>query len=472
MLEYQEKVLNDEDVSNYHFKGEVRNMPKNFSDWWVDNQKRIMSSSSLPYWVRDNKKVIDRKKRVKTEEEKKIIREKWENRAKNKTTKTKEDIELEKLLGIERGEPMTFEQANELRGNVEYVAKVIEKDGKYVVNPEYNKSNRIYHINCQSCVVANEMRRRGWDVTAFGNTKGSVPERLSYQTELIWVDKNGKTPMSLTAGGGRYFEGVKINKTYKVMMSEFEDLTKEQGRYHIRWTWKNKKTGHIITAERLKDGVLRIYDPQNGKIIEDFNKYAKDFSLKTGIRVLRVDNLDINKLLIKDVVYKHSSSTVKNGIVSIDSNVTGSQNKELRKSKFDKRKTNSKIVELRNEALNSSGRFTIKDKVNLNNLATKELSLKKKSLKRTLSHCFNDEEIEALEYIWNNPDKLNYIRKSALGEGKDMLIKKNIDNVNKKIDRKIVSYHIYSFEYKNKIYYIKTEEHLNGFEQLYSFTKM
>ncbi len=309
MLEYQEKVLNDEDVSNYHFKGEVRNMPKNFSDWWVDNQERIMSSSSLPYWVRDNKKVIEYKKRVKTEEEKKAIREKWENRAKNKTTKTKEDIELEKLLGIERGEPMTFEQANELRGNVEYVAKVIEKDGKYVVNPEYNGSNRIYHINCQSCVVANEMRRRGWDVTAFGNTKGSVPERLSYHTELIWVDKNGQTPMSLTAGGVRYFEGVKINKTHKVMMSEFEDLTKEQGRYHIHWMWKNKKSGHIITAERLKDGALRIYDPQNGKIIEDFNKYAKDFSLKTGIKVLRVDNLDINKSLIKDVVYKHSSST-------------------------------------------------------------------------------------------------------------------------------------------------------------------
>lgn len=53
-----------------------------------------------------------------------------------------------------------------------------------------------------------------------------------------------------------------------------------------------------------------------------------------------------------------------------------------------------------------------------------------------------------------------------------MSIQKNIDNIKKKRDRKIVSYHIYSFEYKNKIYYIKTEEHLNGFEQLYAFTKI
>lgn len=82
MLEYQEKVLNDEDVSNYHFKGEVRDMPKNFSDWWEDNQESIKNATSVPYWLRDNKKLIEHKKRVKTEEEKKAIREKWKQRAK------------------------------------------------------------------------------------------------------------------------------------------------------------------------------------------------------------------------------------------------------------------------------------------------------------------------------------------------------------------------------------------------------
>ena len=89
-----------------------------------------------------------------------------------------------------------------------------------------------------------------------------------------------------------------------------------------------------------------------------------------------------------------------------------------------------------------------------------------------MSHCFNEDEINALEYIWNNPNKLNYIRRSPLGEGKDMSLQKNIDNIKKKQGRKVVDFHIYSFEYKNKIYYIKTEEHLHGFEQFYSFTKI
>lgn len=113
MMEYQEKVLNDEDVSNYRFRGEVKTMPKSFTSWWEDNKERVENANSVPYWLRDNKKVIDRKKKVKTEEEKKIIREKWENRAKehaktigmaNNVLKVAKDygeinvVQLEKLL--------------------------------------------------------------------------------------------------------------------------------------------------------------------------------------------------------------------------------------------------------------------------------------------------------------------------------------------------------------------------------------
>jgi len=101
-------MLNDEDMSNYHFKGEVRNMPNIFSDWWVDNQERIMSSLSLPYWVRDNKKIIGKKKT-------------GVDVLKGTKNKSQEDIELEKTLGIIKGEQMTFEQANEMKGNPHYL---------------------------------------------------------------------------------------------------------------------------------------------------------------------------------------------------------------------------------------------------------------------------------------------------------------------------------------------------------------
>lgn len=183
--------------------------------------------------------------------------------------------EMEKSLGMHKAAAMNHDDANELKGN-----------------PNFTLGGG-YHINCQSCVVAYEMRRRGYDVEANQNTKrkGNTPYELSYTTEKAWLDDNGNVPKKQRAGG-RYVDGYKIkNKTFKVMMSEFEDMTSTPGRYHINFGWKNRRSGHIITMERFKDGTMRIYDPQCGMVITDFKAYAKRFSLVYGISILRVDNL-------------------------------------------------------------------------------------------------------------------------------------------------------------------------------------
>lgn len=183
--------------------------------------------------------------------------------------------EMEKSLGMHKAAAMNHDDANELKGN-----------------PNFTLGGG-YHINCQSCVVAYEMRRRGYDVEANQNTKrkGNIPYELSYTTEKAWLDDNGNVPKKQRAGG-RYVDGYKIkNKTFKVMMSEFEDMTSTPGRYHINFGWKNRRSGHIITMERFKDGTMRIYDPQCGTVITDFKAYAKRFSLVYGISILRVDNL-------------------------------------------------------------------------------------------------------------------------------------------------------------------------------------
>lgn len=183
--------------------------------------------------------------------------------------------EMEKSLGMHKAAAMNHDDANELKGN-----------------PNFTLGGG-YHINCQSCVVAYEMRRRGYDVEANQNTKrkGNIPYELSYTTEKAWLDDNGNVPKKQRAGG-RYVDGYKIkNKTFKVMMSEFEDMTSTPGRYHMDFGWKNRRSGHIITMERFKDGTMRIYDPQCGMVITDFKAYAKRFSLVYGISILRVDNL-------------------------------------------------------------------------------------------------------------------------------------------------------------------------------------
>ena len=63
-MEYQQRLLNGEDVSNYHFKGEVKDLPRNFKDWYTDNTDRIANAKSQPYFLRDNAKLIDRSSNI------------------------------------------------------------------------------------------------------------------------------------------------------------------------------------------------------------------------------------------------------------------------------------------------------------------------------------------------------------------------------------------------------------------------
>lgn len=178
-------------------------------------------------------------------------------------------------LNLPAGKPMAFKKANEGKGNKNF------KTGKYE-----------YSINCQVCVVAHELRRRGFDVTALPNKETGVPRRLSTATQEAWRTAAGAVPTKQTAKG----------TTASKIKKEFESLTKDIGRYHIDWSWKGRKpVGHIITAERLPDGTLRFYDPQTGEITT-LDKIADRVKLSRGIRILRVDDLLINSDIVKGVV--------------------------------------------------------------------------------------------------------------------------------------------------------------------------
>lgn len=273
-------------------KNEVKDVPDAFKQYIGTNAWKIQQArkkGTEPYFIRDNKELIDR---ILTEPPKKDVY--LPKDVSDASIWEQNTTETEKKLGITKGKEMTFEEANELKGNINY--------------PSGEKK---YKVNCQSCVVANELRRRGFDVTAFGNLQnGDVPERLSMLTNWAWIDPDtGKMPKKELAGG-QYFKGYSLRtKTIAQTMKEFGELTKDVGRYHIDLTWKKQRgqkelTGHIITAERLADGKLVIYDPQNGKIIDNFRTYCIDADLKYSIRCLRVDNKLINTEIINGVVHK------------------------------------------------------------------------------------------------------------------------------------------------------------------------
>jgi hypothetical protein len=194
--------------------------------------------------------------------------------------------ETSEKLNLEQGKPMTFKEANEMKGN-----------------PNFNKEKG-YQINCQSCVVAHELRRRGYNVEALmrvASDANNIPQQLSSRTEWAWIDrKTGKQPQKLTAGGYKY--GSTKSKSLSEMTSEFNELTKESGRYHLSFNWKGKNIkGHIITAERFSDGGLRFYDPQNGTIV-DWKYLKAKIRVEYGIRLYRVDDLLINTDIISGIV--------------------------------------------------------------------------------------------------------------------------------------------------------------------------
>lgn len=222
--------------------------------------------------AKPQKKVIT--KRQKTDEEKREIRARWEERRLYRENMT----EVAKILKLKTPDKsMSFDEANELRGNPKYLTA------------------KSYRVNCQSCVVANEMRRRGLTVSARPNTKkpGSVPYRLSYQTELIWIDpKTGQLPT---------LEKIYASTDHAAAI-DWERRTADTGRYHLRFHWKSGG-GHIITFERKADGVGVFYDPQTGNIIKESEFYYDRIKLDS-LRFYRVDNLRVDTSMIDGAVVK------------------------------------------------------------------------------------------------------------------------------------------------------------------------
>ena len=281
----QEQVITDIPKTAKDFVDENKNGVQS-AFWYKDNfskegdlQRERTPQPTTPEVIK-----VSRTKRIKTDAEKNDIQKRWDDRFVRNFNQSK----IEQKIGIKRGEDMTFEEANELRGNIGY------------------GEGREFSVNCQSCVVANELRRRGYDVTALPNLKkeGNIPYELSGKTNWAWIDPETMQTPEKKQAGGQYVSGLDIkSKTLTQLNKELNELTKEAGRYHIDFMWKDGNGGHIITVDRLENGSIRIYDPQIGRL-GDWKVISKDISLKYGVNVLRVDNLLVNTDIIDRIVRK------------------------------------------------------------------------------------------------------------------------------------------------------------------------
>lgn len=478
------RLANGETVDNTSVN-EVTELPKNFETWIKNNEERLKGRATLPYFIKDNQRQVNgilgiaepKKKELslleiaeqrhakRTQEQVDDIKRRYWQRFEpdylsdeQKAANIEAYLQIEKDLGIKRGKPMTFTEANEMKGN-----------------PHYGE-NEGYGINCQTCVVAHELRLRGFDVSALANTKGSALEKLSHDVTNAWKTLGLERPMetfvnprkidfskvewkTTKKGNGmmRYVSNFeRTKKTLPTLISNFNSIVTEDGRYHIHWGWRTGNTGHIITFER-KDGVISFYDPQTGEKFTDLKKYfTKNKITLSSLLLYRVDTLTPNIAVIKNVLTKYEAKTV-----------TGEVSKNSITGYIDF----SKVRILRQQAL-TSDEFELKGLQDYSNLFTEKILLKFSALKNTVNHCINEEELAALKYVWANPDKLKYKRISEMGEGKNLKSEKDIKNIRKKQERGVVDYIVYGIEIPGLgEWVVKTERTKRGYEQFYHIRK-
>lgn len=186
-----------------------------------------------------------------------------------------EKTHKKEVVGVKKSKPMNFTKAD-----------------NGAPNPNYGKGKG-FEENCQSCVVAYELRRRGFNVQTLPNVDGSMLDVLSSNTSLAWIDRT-------TGTFPKYIEPKA--KTCKQAFYFLENNLKLNNRYTIEFAWKKSTCGHIIHIYKDKSG-LKLYDPQSDKKYYGLSvlRYLTDVK-PTTIQLLDVEKCDINLSVVNKIL--------------------------------------------------------------------------------------------------------------------------------------------------------------------------
>ena len=215
----------------------------------------------------------------------------WSNSVSSSSLE-KNNIDLEKALGIKKGRPMTIAEADRQNANPLYEEEfILDENGNYFENcgkkypicwaffapknwlntkQRYSRSPNYkveYHINCATCAIAYALRLRGFNVSAKGNVKGSLNRELSESGTKyfdVWKNADGtrvQPAMLASWARDRGKEGDYMSsddyKTY------FEETCKEKGVYIVTVMWRGTNAnGHATILQRDENGGLYYIEPQ------------------------------------------------------------------------------------------------------------------------------------------------------------------------------------------------------------------
>lgn len=162
------------------------------------------------------------------------------------------------------------------------------EDAMRKVNPHYGEDGKAYTENCQRCVIAYELQRRGFDVeaTAFDGFGKDSKSRH-------WQSALAMKPEELGA------------KKRTEVLSKIYDKAQEwgdgsRGILYVAWT---RGGAHVVNVE-YKKGAVQILDPQSGKYV-DWDNYSQRIKA-SSVTMYRTDNVPVSRYAM-DLVKKRGT---------------------------------------------------------------------------------------------------------------------------------------------------------------------
>lgn len=174
--------------------------------------------------------------------------------------------------------PKTLKEAIGEKGKAKSMAEAY-----YDANPHFSYDYNEFKKNCQRCVMAYELRRRGYDVEA-------LP---TYENDEMPKSKNWLKALSGT-------EEVNVGRrTQEGVFNAIKDQMKKWGdgsRAILKLEWAGKKSGHVENVEYNK-GVLYAFDSQNNKQSINSRLIKEDLSqaVLKKTELIRVDKAKITE---------------------------------------------------------------------------------------------------------------------------------------------------------------------------------
>lgn len=190
--------------------------------------------------------------------------------------------------GVSEQTPDTLKSALGSRGKEKSIGDAVVE-----TNPNHSYDYREFSANCQRCVVAYELRRRGYDVEALPTYQGDTLNRVAY------VDQNNGIYAARWRGA---FQGAKTENVgvagnnasaEKAVMQNISDKMKEYGngsRAVIQIFYRGGG-GHVFNVEN-QGGRIVYVEAQTGKM-KDVARTMQ--SVRTdSVNIVRVDNLRVS----------------------------------------------------------------------------------------------------------------------------------------------------------------------------------